>query len=129
LPLSIKAALIVGNNGPKLKPGAPDAVKGGMYASMAAMTSLRLRERTWSGPLDAIMNSFPDRPVIDETGLEGTYDLRLVYTPQTPTNRINPLRRRQYFPPVEEQLGLKLEARRVMVDALIPDHIEKPPAN
>jgi uncharacterized protein (TIGR03435 family) len=72
-----------------------------------------------------------ERPVVDKTGLIGTYNIKLTYTSNTKANResdpdpndIN------VFQAVEEQLGLKLEARKEMVEMLIMDRVEKPSAN
>jgi uncharacterized protein (TIGR03435 family) len=93
-----------------------------------------------------------DRPVIDQTGLKGKYDLRLRYDPSSmpggrsspmmikdgpgrspadsdPTNRIAPGGDAPpgIFNALQEQLGLKLEARKGIVDLLVIEHIEKTP--
>jgi uncharacterized protein (TIGR03435 family) len=56
-------------------------------------------------------------PVIDETGLTGTYDLTL-------TGKVG-----EWFPAVEHQLGLKVETRKSAVDYLVITHVERPSAN
>lgn len=123
-------ALIVGRNGPKLKPSAPDAGEMGYVHVNGRNYELTFPRADMERVVDAIMNSFPDRPVIDDTGLTGTYDLHLTYTPQTPPNRNNPdPGDLSVFTAVQEQLGLKLEARKAMIDVLIVDHIEKPSEN
>jgi uncharacterized protein (TIGR03435 family) len=65
-----------------------------------------------------------DRVVIDETGLQGTFDVTLEWSPdQTATDKPS------IFTAVQEQLGLKLESAREPVDVLVIDHIERPSEN
>ena len=94
-----------------------------------------------------------DRPVIDQTGLKGKYDLKLRYDPSSmPGGRGGPIRMIKdgpgpgpadgdpanrlapdgdsppsIFNALQEQLGLKLEARKGPVDLLVIDHVEKTP--
>ena len=102
--------------------------------------------------LAAMLSNRFDRPVIDETGLKGKYDLRLRYDPSSmpggrggpvmnkdgpgpapagsdPANRIAPDgdAAPSIFNALQEQLGLKLEARKGPVDLLVIDHVEKTP--
>jgi uncharacterized protein (TIGR03435 family) len=66
------------------------------------------------------------RPVIDRTGLSGTFDLDLKYTP-------DPAVQREDFPyltmAVEEQLGLKLESRKEPREVLVIDDAQPPTPN
>jgi len=73
------------------------------------------------------------RLVVDKTGLTGSYSVRMNYDQMS-------ARRGPEVPPAEnagpsvfvalpEQLGLKLDASRTMVDSLIIDHLEKPTEN
>ena len=76
-----------------------------------------------------------DRPVIDRTGITGTYDFHLEYgidqsTPRFPTSdgagdRVGP----SIFTAVQEQLGLKLEATTGPGEILVIDHAERPSEN
>jgi uncharacterized protein (TIGR03435 family) len=71
-----------------------------------------------------------DRPVVDKTGLAGTYNIKLTYTPNLGANRDSPdLSDINVFQAVEEQLGLKLEARKEPVEILVVDRVEKPSGN
>jgi uncharacterized protein (TIGR03435 family) len=65
------------------------------------------------------------RPVIDMTGLTGNYSFVIYFTPedQNPDAGSDP----SIFGALEEQLGLKLEARKGPVELLIIDHAEKIP--
>jgi len=68
------------------------------------------------------------RPIADATGLKGKYDFTLRWIgdplgPSSGTDDNGP----NIFRAVQEQLGLRLEARKTMVDVLVFDHIEKIP--
>jgi uncharacterized protein (TIGR03435 family) len=84
------------------------------------------------------MSSFPDylagqvqRTVVDRTGLTGTWDLELTFTPdgfagQTPAqDTTGP----SLFTALQEQLGLKLEASTGPVEVLVIDRAQRPTAN
>jgi uncharacterized protein (TIGR03435 family) len=83
------------------------------------------------------------RPVIDETGLKGSYDFELHFTPlarramgtndavhqegsraSAEDNNEVPL-----TAALEEQLGLKLSAQKAPVKVLVIDHVEQPSPN
>ena len=77
-----------------------------------------------------------DRPVLDRTGLTGTYDVDLVFAPaQTGPGvagaalAVAPEDALSIFTAVEEQLGLKLESRREPVDVVVIDSVERPTPN
>jgi uncharacterized protein (TIGR03435 family) len=64
-------------------------------------------------------------PVADATGLRGKYDFTLNWIADgaDATNDTGP----NIFRALQEQLGLKLESKKAMVDILIVDHLEKTP--
>jgi uncharacterized protein (TIGR03435 family) len=93
-----------------------------------------------------------ERPVIDETGLKGKYDLKLRYDPlSVPGGRVGPIMMKDgpgpgpaggdpanrivpdgdppptIFVALQEQLGLKLEARKGPVELLVIDSVERTP--
>jgi bla regulator protein blaR1 len=68
-----------------------------------------------------------DRPVLDRTGLKGTYAFDLKFAPPQNTNP-NP-DRPQFMTALQEQLGLRLEAARAPVDMLVIDSVERPSEN
>ena len=65
------------------------------------------------------------QPVVDKTGLTGSYDIKLSYAPLNDPNATsnNP----DIFTAVQEQLGLKLEPAKVPVDFLVIDHVDRVP--
>lgn len=65
-----------------------------------------------------------DRPVIDRTGMSGSFDLKLQYSPvENPVNPTSPSDGAgpDILTAVEEQLGLRLEATKAAVDVLVID--------
>jgi uncharacterized protein (TIGR03435 family) len=76
-----------------------------------------------------------DRPVVDSTGMIGRYDFDLEWTPdetqfggqfspgQTDSGKPG------LFAGMQQQLGLKIEATRGLIDILIVDRIERPSDN
>jgi bla regulator protein blaR1 len=85
------------------------------------------------------------RTILDETGLTGNYDFTLQWTPDEhagpmpgapqgggarsedapPPDSSGP----SIFTAIQEQLGLKLESRKVPVEMLVIDHVEAPSEN
>lgn len=63
------------------------------------------------------------RPVIDNTGLPGTFDVELRWAPDAGAAAGDAP---SLFTAVQEQLGLKLEPARTTVDYLVIDHVERP---
>jgi uncharacterized protein (TIGR03435 family) len=78
-----------------------------------------------------------DKPVVDQTGLEGRYDFDLNWTHDNSQFVVNeakipsPTDGANSPPPldkaIQEQLGLKLDASTAPVEVLVIDHVEKPP--
>jgi len=68
---------------------------------------------------------FNDGPIIDMTGLKGTYDFKLEWITRGEANAggDGPT----IFDAVQKQLGLKLDGRKQSVDILAIDHCEKEP--
>ena len=74
------------------------------------------------------------RPVQDLTGLTGNYEIHLTWTPVTtvPVRGENTTtapddQAPSIFTAVQEQLGLKLESRRVPTNMVYVDHVERVP--
>jgi len=78
-----------------------------------------------------------NRKVNDETGLKGVYDFKLRFAqdrglsadPGFSGNASGPDAVPTLFDALQEQLGLKLEPRKVADDALIVEHVEMPTEN
>lgn len=71
-----------------------------------------------------------DRPLLDRTGLSGTFDMSLDYNVQVPPGSDWISESRTVFlQAVNDQLGLKLESITAPVRTLVIDHIEEPTPN
>jgi uncharacterized protein (TIGR03435 family) len=69
--------------------------------------------------LAQVLESGAGRPVIDQTGLNGEYDVDLAWSPEL-----------SVFTAVREQLGLRLEAGNALVtDSIVIDRVERPSEN
>jgi hypothetical protein len=71
-----------------------------------------------------LMNEF-HRPVIDKTGLDGLYAFDLTYNPDESKQSDRP----SLFTALQEQLGLKLEAKKGEGEVLVIDRLERPSEN
>jgi uncharacterized protein (TIGR03435 family) len=76
------------------------------------------------------------RPVRNETGLEGRFDFTLDFEPDIPAAQFGDnskpgaeLKGPSLFTALQDQLGLKLEPRKVPVELLVVDRIERPSEN
>ena len=74
------------------------------------------------------------RPVADQTGLSGTFDFALEFTPEMP-NGVRPGETQSdssgptFLTALTEQLGLKLNSEKGDVDLIMVDHVERPSEN
>jgi uncharacterized protein (TIGR03435 family) len=123
-------ALIIGKNGPKLKESAPDAVFSGYGGVNGRNQSMKQTKADSADIAQAIANMFgPDRPVVDKTGLAGLYDFFIEATPEWRINNDPQPEDVSVFSAVQDQLGLKLEPQKAMIDILVVDHMDKPSPN
>jgi uncharacterized protein (TIGR03435 family) len=125
-------ALSVSKNGHKLGPG--DAQ--GKPAFVAAPTM-----RGENVPVTTLANFLTQRlgrPVVDRTGLTGVYDFSLTWSPD-PTEflpngaSVGGSAADQSYPSLttalQEQLGLRLESRRLPIETFVIDSIDMPTPN
>lgn len=79
--------------------------------------------------LATALQSMVARPVVDQTGLTGRYDVELTWTlmddADNPPQNDSP----SIFTAIEEQLGLKLETRREPFDIMVVDRVSLPTDN
>ena len=83
-------------------------------------------------PLASLANMLArwlQQTVIDKTGLTGRYDLILKWAPEHGPDASSEASRTSLFTALKEQLGLKLQASRGPVEALVVDHVEMPSEN
>jgi uncharacterized protein (TIGR03435 family) len=76
------------------------------------------------GMIAGLGNSLTGRAVIDATGLTGKYDFMLTFAPDGAPPDVDGV---NVFAAFEQQLGLKLEARKIPIEEFVIDHVEKAP--
>lgn len=122
--------MVVGKNGPKFKESDPEAPASSYGGVNGRNQYVKLSEATMDSLADGIMNGqWPDRPVVNETGLTGKYDIRLEATPQFRMASNPQPDDLTVFTAIQEQLGLRLDAQTRPMEVLVIDRIEKPSAN
>ncbi len=114
--------LVVAKGGPKLKVSPADA-----WPASGMSNRYISGEATSMHTFVFNLSHEMGRQVVDETGLTGSYDFELRWTPddQQGTPDAGPT----VFTALEEQLGLKLVSARGPVEVIIIDHIERPSEN
>jgi uncharacterized protein (TIGR03435 family) len=123
-------AMIVEKGGPKFKESANDEVFAAYHGVHGRNQNLSASHMTMESLANEIWNRFfVDRPVIDRTGLNGTYDLKIEATPEFRYNSDPQPEDISVFSAIREQLGLKLDPQKANVEVLIVDHVEKPSEN
>jgi uncharacterized protein (TIGR03435 family) len=70
-----------------------------------------------------------DRPVVDETGLTGRFNVRLVYAPPQTSQLASQFDAPLIYQAVQEQWGLKLVAREAPTDVLVIESVQRPAAD
>jgi uncharacterized protein (TIGR03435 family) len=128
--------LSVGKSGPKMTAGTnhPASSVSGINAACGQMTGTNTTMKNLAYKLSRIL----DRPVLDQTKLDGNYDFTLNWTPDTgpcatsisdsapaATSGEGP----SLFTALQEQLGLRLDAGKGPVEVLVIDHVEQPSPN
>jgi uncharacterized protein (TIGR03435 family) len=116
-------ALAIGKDGPKLavkeQPANPTDVR--LSGGRGLMAGRNIVMPVVAQSLSIVVG----KPVKNETGLTGYYDFRLEWTPEDAADQSGP----SIFTAIQEQLGLRLEARKAPVEVLVIDHAEVPSEN
>lgn len=118
-------ALVVAKGGLKLKE--PTEVRSGDGSISVTGRGQLKGQKAPLSMLATQLTRLLGRSVVDETGLEGEFDFNLEWTPEdTPADLAQAP---SLFTALQEQLGLRLEARKEQTEMLVVDHVEKPDAN
>jgi uncharacterized protein (TIGR03435 family) len=113
--------LEAGKNGPKMDKGqggdsSTNNGRGDIVAKNASMDHLA-----------EVLARQMDLPVVNHTGLEGVFNLRLQWTPDSA--RRGDSDQPSIFTAIQEQLGLRLRAEKTPVEVIVIDHAERPTEN
>jgi len=79
-----------------------------------------------------ILSRQMDRPVLNRTGLDGVFNVNLLWTADNRSARADDNAANQpptIFTAIQEQLGLRLRAQKVPVEVIVIDYAEKPEPN
>jgi uncharacterized protein (TIGR03435 family) len=130
--------LTVGKTGQKLTPSQIKGTLPGFGASPGTGgLTLHLVNGTMGDFTSFLQMQVLDKPVVDQTGIEGRFDSNVTFTPdQTQFNGQPPKLppadvpdAPDLFTAIQQQLGLKLAAEKIAVDVIVIDHVEKPSPN
>jgi bla regulator protein blaR1 len=145
-------ALVIAKGGPRLKatvapppPSGPPTAgvpRSGFRIGLAKPGELQ-GSNTNMDMFTGVLSRMPEtegRIVVNKTGLSGSYDITLKWTPQTSapagggSESAAPAPNGEdsgpaLFTALEEELGLKLESQKGSVEVLVVDHIEEPSPN
>lgn len=146
--------LVVAKGGLKMKEATPgDTYPNGVHPPIGGSGAgvMRMQPGEFNGqavPVEDLARTLSvvlGSTIVDQTGLAGKYDFDLKWTPEVgsgmpagpsdggqsgaagppPPDSSSP----SLFTALEEQLGLKLDAKKVSTDVIVIDHIEQPSPN
>ena len=106
-------ALVIAKGGHKMKPVVND--DSGYGGGIRRIDGRGITMATFAKLLSSRVT---DRPVVDSTGLDGKFTFRLEWEPEPDGPSV--------YIALQEQLGLKLESSKDLVNVLVIDHAEKP---
>jgi uncharacterized protein (TIGR03435 family) len=129
-------ALVIAKGGPKLTPGdgnvkAHEALG---FAGAPGQTMHGFGVNASIGDLiGELQRIVMDRPIVDETGLTGVYNIQIAFTREEP-DALGMTQLPDTAPPnlldaLQQQLGLKLKGTKAPVDVIVIDHAELPGEN
>ena len=118
--------LTVAKTGPKLtkSKGDPSGLPG---LGFRPSGELDLYNAATASLAEMLQRSVLDRPVVDQTGLAGKYDITLKWSPADA--RPGPDAPPDLYTAIQEQLGLKLTATKALDEVFVIDHVERPSEN
>ncbi|WP_213804403.1 M56 family metallopeptidase [Granulicella sp. dw_53] len=131
-------ALALGKNGSLLKKseGDPNGLPSLFFRGLGILPGRNATMEDFAG---VMQSAVLDRPVVDQTGLQGRFDFILKWTPdesqfgglgaKVPLPSENADAPPNLFTAIQEQMGLKLEPTKAPVAVLVIDHVEKPSEN
>ena len=110
-------ALVAAKGTPKLKPSSQTETYGQILPNGLQAKGITLKV------LAAMLQRPAGKPVVDQTGISGTFDFTLRYAPEDGTDSALP----SLFTALEEQLGLKLQPQKIPMQKLVIDQVERTP--
>jgi uncharacterized protein (TIGR03435 family) len=117
--------LELAKNGPKLEKSAD-----GESTTNSGRGLINARNTTMDRFAEVLSRQM-DLPVVNRTGLEGVFNLKLEWTPESskPVKDGAAMEGPSIFTAIQQQLGLRLRSQKAPVEILAIDHAEKPSEN
>lgn len=119
-------ALVIVKQGSKLKPDDASSDSSSTNGTRGTLKAQHVSMQRFADRLSRMV----DLPVIDQTGMRGTYTFKLEWdpaanqlSPDAPSDSQGP----SIFRAMQQQLGLRLDPRKLPVQILVIDHIERQP--
>lgn len=123
--------IVIDRNGQKLEPSGedPNALPSLGFPNRGQLVARNsnLADLAWE-----LQSAVLDRPVVDQTGLTSRFNFTLAWTPdefQSPgvagTNTAEQILP-NFFTAIRQQLGLRLEATKALVDVMVVEHADVP---
>jgi len=118
--------LVVGKNGAKLHESAAEG-EPTVALGLNGFECHNLEMARFASILSVRM----DRPVVDQTGLQGTYDFTLKphVLEGAEKSALSEWFSSTIFADIQRQLGLQLEGDKAALEYLVVDHVEQPSEN
>jgi uncharacterized protein (TIGR03435 family) len=110
--------LVVARKGPKMERAKPDQARSNIHSRNAHLIAENVTMEGFAKSLSR--NRDVGEMVVDKTGLTGGFKFELDWTSDSPADD------RPIFTALQDQLGLKLEAAKVPILAVVIDRAEKP---
>jgi bla regulator protein blaR1 len=140
--------LVVAKNGPKLRRSDQDCDASATPCHGFSGNPTRLSGSAVDmSDLALMLSTYSDRPVLDKTGVQGNFDIKLQWNPfaartqpaedvqRSPQAEAREGRNPDLdslpalFNALEQQLGLRFESRKGPVETYVIDHVERPSEN
>jgi uncharacterized protein (TIGR03435 family) len=131
-------AIVIAKSGSKLtkSEGDPNGLPGLVFRGLGDLPANNANMSDFAGLLQSAVL---DRPVVDQTGLNGRFDFELKWTPDesqftsigvhVPPPSDDPNAPPDLFTAMQEQLGLRLESTKALVEVFVIDHADHPSPN
>ena len=122
-------SLVVAKTGHRLTPGDPAKCPNTGGCGFNASPTQIVGESVSMTQLAARLSRSIGIHVVDNTGLQGLFDLKLEWTIEDQFVGRGATASPTIFPAIQEQLGLRLESTRGPVETLVIDRVERPTEN
>jgi uncharacterized protein (TIGR03435 family) len=122
--------LEIAKDGPKLEKatGGESVTNTQSMSGKTAGVMITVRNENMS-QFAQILSRKMDLPVVNQTGLDGIFNLKLSWTPDNAKGSAEGVEDVSIFDALQKQLGLRLRKTKVPVETIVIDHVEKPSEN